>query len=371
LTKPRVLLAGHLPPPMGGIGTFCQALLSSSLASETDLAFVQTSSQRRDLLASGIPTWRNLAEALKDGLRFWRVYRAHGPDLVHICTAQGLSLVKNSFYVAAVRASGCPVLLHPHCSLPKLYGHNPLWQAYCRLVFRMSNGVLGLSREWLSLERLVPGLRVFYLPNAIDTHPYREIAAGRPPSRGRRLHLLHLGYLGEAKGTYDLLEAYRALDAGGTDLALHLVGEFLTAEDEGRLRRLAAGLTSPGKACSLEPPVSGEAKLALFRQADIFVFPSHDEGMPMAILEAMAAGLPIAATPVGGVPDLIEDGVNGLLTPPHDPPALAKSLERLIADEGLRLRLGARNLALSGDHDIGRYAKTLMGVYGTLLDHPR
>lgn len=367
MNKPRVLLAGHLPPPLGGIATLCQALLGSPLAEGTELRFVQTSSQRRDFSSSGLPTWSNLVEAVRDGLRFWRAFREHRPQFVHICTAQGLSFFKNSLYVAIARLSGRPVLLHPHCSLSKLYGRNPLWRLFCHGVFRLSSGVLGISREWLSLGQSLPGLKVFYRPNAIDIRPYREIALRRARPKKPAVHLLYLGYLGKDKGTYDLVEAFRSLDPGESGIVLHLVGEFLTPDDPERLDRLAAEATAPGKVCSLEKPVSGPAKLACFENADVFVFPSHDEGLPVALLEAMASGLPVAATRVGGIPDLITDGVNGLLTAPREPAALAGSLRTLIKDERLRLEFGSRNAADSERHDIRPYAEALMEIYGTLL----
>ncbi|HSQ79168.1 MAG TPA: glycosyltransferase family 4 protein [Candidatus Bathyarchaeia archaeon] len=370
MSKLRVLLAGHLPPPMGGIGTFCQDLLASDLARETELRFVQTSSQRRDLLASGIATWGNLLEAVKDGRRYWRVFREHPPDVVHICTAQGLSLVKNSLYVLVTRAAGCPVLLHPHCSLAKLYGRRPPWRLFCRGVFRLAGGVLGLSREWLSLRRIMPGLTVEYLPNAIDTRPYLEIAARRPAvPGGGPVHLLYLGYLGEEKGTFDLLEAFRVLDPGRAGLVLHLVGDFLSEPDRIRLESAVREVEGPGKTCRLEPPVSGEKKRAAFELADIFVFPSHDEGMPMAILEAMASGLPVAATSVGGIPDLIREGTNGFLTASGDPASLAGSLAGLIADGDLCRRLGSQGAADARAHDINGYAQTLREIYGILAPH--
>jgi glycosyltransferase involved in cell wall biosynthesis len=75
-------------------------------------------------------------------------------------------------------------------------------------------------------------------------------------------------------------------------------------------------------------------------RADVFVLSSRSEGLPMAILEAMAAGLPVVATAVGGIPELVADGETGLLVPPGDADALAEALRRLVADPELRRRLG-------------------------------
>ena len=83
--------------------------------------------------------------------------------------------------------------------------------------------------------------------------------------------------------------------------------------------------------------VTGAEKIELFRSADIFVYPSYHEGMPMAVIEAMACGLPIIATQVGGLPDLVCPPLNGLLVPAGRPDQLAEAICQLVADPQLRV----------------------------------
>ncbi|MGZ5495912.1 MAG: glycosyltransferase family 4 protein [Candidatus Aminicenantales bacterium] len=366
MKKLRVLLAGHLAPPLGGIATFCQALLDSSLADLVDLRFVQTSSQARFLSSSGKATWTNVVAALTDWGRFFRACAARRPAIAHICTAVGASFLKNSLCVLLARAMGCRVVLHPHCSFDRLYAGPRLWRRYCNRIFRLSSGVVVLSKEWFALQELVPGVKIHYLPNAIDIRPYQEVASRRARTSGQAIRLLYLGHLGEVKGTDDLLEAFKILKSGGDPVALDLVGDFLAEQDEARLAAAAGAVSFPGKAVQLVPPVSGEEKLACFERADIFVFPSHHEGMPMAIIEAMAAGLPVVATAVGGIPEFVEDGVNGLLVPPRAPLALSGALEKLCKDARLRSEMGHKNILLSQDHHIDGYAIKLEVIYNQI-----
>jgi glycosyltransferase involved in cell wall biosynthesis len=289
------------------------------------------------------------------------------PDLTHICTAVGVSFLKHSLCVVFARAIRCRVVLHPHCSYGRLYAGSPLWRWYCNWVFRLADGVVVLSREWFALRECLPDVRIHYLPNAIDIRPYQDIASRRSRTGAHPVRLLYLGHLGEVKGTDDLLEAFRVLDAGPSPVDLDLVGDFLIKEDEARLATTVRDVAGPGKTARLVPPVSGERKLSCFERADIFVFPSHYEGMPMAVLEAMAAGLPIVATAVGGIPELVMDGVNGILVRPRAPQDLAGAIEKLLNDVPLRSRLGGRNLLVSKDYHIDHYAGKLFAIYDRIV----
>jgi len=352
---------------VGGIATFCRALLDSTLVDLFELRFVQTSSRKRALSSSGKATGANILEALKDCARFARACAAHRPAIAHICTAVGISFLKNSFCVLFARGLRCRVVLHPHCSFDRLYAGSRLWKWYCRRVFRLSGCVVVLSREWSALRDLLPGVEIHHLPNAIDTRPYHRIASRRSSKSARDVRVLYLGHLGEVKGTDDLLEAFKILDPGENAIELDLVGDVLRPGDEERVAAAAAASFGSGKSVRLIPPVSGEAKMACFERADIFVFPSHYEGMPMAILEALAAGLPIVATAVGGIPELVGDGENGILVPPREPKALAAAIERLCSDVELRARMGHRSLALSREYDIDRYAHRLAAIYEGII----
>lgn len=349
---------------MGGIATFCQALLESRLRDLVDLHFVQTSSRRRDLSETGTASLRNIVEAVRDVSRFARAYAKTRPAIAHICTAVGASFLKNGICVVWVRLKGGRVVLHPHCSFARLYAGPRAWKWYCRRIFRLSSAVIVLSKEWEALRDLLPGLEVHDLPNAIDLRPYRAQADRSAPPDDRTVRLLYLGHLGEAKGTFDLLDAFRVLDPAGRRLELELVGDVLDEREEERLAAATGRDPGAGKTVRRVPPVSGPAKWDRFGRADIFVFPSHAEGMPMAVLEAMAAGLPIVATTVGGIPELVTEGETGLLVPPRDPARLADALGRMAGDPRLRSDMGSKGLLKAGGHDIDVYAEKLAAIYG-------
>jgi glycosyltransferase involved in cell wall biosynthesis len=107
----------------------------------------------------------------------------------------------------------------------------------------------------------------------------------------------------------------------------------------------------------------------LMAGADVFVLPSHQEGLPVALMEAMSAGLPVVATIVGGVPDVVTDDIEGLLVPPHRPDLLADALQRIARDPVLRTRLAAASEARSEVFDARVAAGAIEALYDELLEN--
>jgi glycosyltransferase involved in cell wall biosynthesis len=368
--KPRVLLSGHLPPPMGGMAAFYQALLSSSLPERVNLCFVQTSTQERALANSGSVTAANLLSAVQDGARFARAALRHRPQITHIATAHGLSFLKHSVCVMIAWLLGSRVLLHPHCAFSAFYADRSApWRWYVRQIIRLCDGIVALSHEWEQLRSVTPNCRVHALPNAIDLTPYQEIAQEQMARslNGSSPRVLYLGYVGRAKGTYDLIEAAKELRSTEQGIVFDLVGDELNPGERALLRQRIeeAGLSHR---VHLREAVSGAEKLACFRAADLLVYPSYYEGMPMAVLEAMACALPIVATRVGGLPDLVVDGVNGLLVEPGNPQQLAAAIRRLATNEELRrgMRMHSYQLVCE-QYGMEQRMEQLVDIYQAVL----
>jgi glycosyltransferase involved in cell wall biosynthesis len=172
----------------------------------------------------------------------------------------------------------------------------------------------------------VPAHRVMVISNGVDV-PATVADVARQPPRGIVVaNLIHY------KGHADLLDALTMLE---TPPRLALVGEGPERDSLTRLVR-SRGLTGTVEFVGAVPDAR---PLLLAHQ--FAVLPSHQEGLPNAVLEAMAAGLPVIATAVGGIPEIVVDGVTGLLVPPRAPRALAGAIARVAADPGLRKRLGA------------------------------
>jgi glycosyltransferase involved in cell wall biosynthesis len=170
----------------------------------------------------------------------------------------------------------------------------------------------------------------------VDTRRYRPARRAPRAGPGAPLNVLCVARLSEQKGHHILIAAAEALHRGGVDFHLHLVGDGplrTSLESEVRRRGLETRVVFRGARNEQEV-------LELYAQADVFALTSFAEGVPVSLMEAMAMGIPCVATQVSGTPELIRNGIDGLLIPPADAAAAAEALARLAGDPALRARLG-------------------------------
>ena len=205
--------------------------------------------------------------------------------------------------------------------------------------------------------------KVIVLHCGVDTDVFRPEEAPRPESPFR---ILCVGTLHEVKGQAYLVEACRLLADKGMDFACHLVGD---GPDRPALeRRIAeAGL---GERIVLTGSLTREEVAALLRKADVLAAPSvltrsgKREGIPVVLMEALGSGVPAVASDLSGIPELVQDGVTGLLVPPGNAEALASALTRLAGDPELRRRLGlAGREKVLAEFDVETNAAALAGRF--------
>jgi glycosyltransferase involved in cell wall biosynthesis len=177
-------------------------------------------------------------------------------------------------------------------------------------IVRRARTVICVSEALAVAARSCGATDVRVIPNPVDMPAAAGVELGEP-------EVLFVGRLSPEKGIVELLEATR--------------GMRLTVAGDGPLRAEVPGALGF---------VPHEELGALYDRAAVVVLPSYSEGLPLAVIEAMAHGKPVVATRVGGIPDLVEDGVTGLLVEPRDAGGLRAALERLLADPALRVRMG-------------------------------
>ncbi len=327
----RVLLVGKGAPDRGGIPTFLETLLHSRLADEHDLRFL-------NLAHSGTPqggraTAGNVGRTLRDVVAVWRA--AGDRDIVHVhsAVAPAVTALRAALLAWAARARGCKVVLHAHGGGIRFWLTTPRRRRLMRAALQPFHRVVAVwsaGRE--VLEQVVPPERVALIDNGV------HVGAGPAPRPGNRVpRVLYVGLLTPRKGVVDLLTASRLLRERGVAHELRLVGG---TPDEGpeAEAQVRGALDDEVLVLGSRPP---EEMPAAYAEADVFCLPSWWEAMPLSVLEAMAAGLPVVATDVGDVARAVDDGTTGYVVPVQDPEELAAALEPLLTDPDLRRRMGA------------------------------
>jgi glycosyltransferase involved in cell wall biosynthesis len=185
-----------------------------------------------------------------------------------------------------------------------------------------------------------PACRVVGVPNAVDTNLFvPQVTEQSTALRfGGRHVVLIVGHLSEVKGYPTFLRACPLIEAAlpGCQF-IALGGETITQGYRAELEKMARDLSIDSRVHFLGWRENvGE----VINAADVVVLPSLNEGLPLAVLEAMACGKPVVATPVGGVPEAVEHGTTGLLVPPNDPVALSNAVTDILKDPETARRMG-------------------------------
>lgn len=332
----RVLLVGKGEPDRGGIPSFLHMLRTGSLAATHDLRFLNVA--HRGTPQGGRATVGNLTRTVRDARAVWQ--QARGRDIVHIhsALAPAVTLLRASLLVLAARGRGCAVVVHVHGGGIRSWLTTGRRRALVRWALRPAQRVVAVwSAGEAALRQVVPPDRVRLIDNGVRTDLYRPApAAGEGVPR-----VLYVGLLTPRKGLLDLLAASAILRGRGVAHELVLLGG---TPDEGPAGEAAVRAAVDGQA-ELLGTRRPEEMPAVYADADVFCLPSWWEAMPLSVLEAMAAGLPVVATDVGDVARAVAHGETGCVVPPRSPADLAAALEPVLLDPDLRRRMGAAGRA--------------------------
>ncbi len=356
----RILILNYEFPPMGGGAGHASFQIASSLAKRghrVDVVTSRVGSQRRWERKGRLAVFRvrSFRRGIQDcGINgAWSYLFFAAPVIEHLTRKRRYDIVHCFFSLPTGLLSLCVPGLRRLPAVISLRGSDvPGYDAEHRLLQRMHRCMLPLTRRiWQrsgavvalsdSLRRLahqtLPGAPIGVIPNGIcaDFRPNAWPKQAR--SAGEPLQILTVARLVKRKGLDSLLRAVALL----SDLSIRLLIQG-SGSDEKSLRELAATLGIEDRVTFLGfrereslPPV--------YQNADIFIMPSHSESFGLAVLEAMACGLPVIVSRVGGMVDYVEEGVNGLIVPPNDAMRLAEAIRHLAEAPEICRAMGARN----------------------------
>lgn len=254
--------------------------------------------------------------------------------LLHVHMSMRGSFWRKALFLVLGRTARVPVVIHLHGSeFEVFYRGSAGWQQrIIRAVFDRASAVVVLSESWRQFVSGLTSTRVVVIGNfVLDHYDPARAAAERDPRA-----ILFMGQFGARKGIYDLIRAFPGVLAAVPGARLYCGGNGEVDQVRAVVRELDldAAVQVPGW-------VSGEDKRALLHRCSIFVLPSHNEGLPMAIIEALSYAMAVVSTRVGGIPELVDDR-NGALVDPGDGEQLRAALvQLLVQDEGRLAGMGA------------------------------
>lgn len=360
--RPRVILLGPSRRAVGGISTHVNQLFGSTLADSVELVHFPVGSD--GLRESRVQMLFRLAA---NPLSFLRFLIPRRPAIVHLNTSMvPKAFWRDTVYLFVARLLGCKVIYQVHGgALPDEFcRRSPFLNRLLKRVLRASEVVVLLTQVELDAYRkFVPCARLELIANAIDTNSLgRETITEKPKGT---LHLAYLGRLIEEKGIFEAVEALAILVREKRTVTLSIAG---SGPKECQLRARVADL-GLDDSVHFMGPLFDARKDALWRSAHIFVFPTFfPEGLPYALLEAMAAGAVPVTTRVGAIPDVLEDGVHGVLVPAQEPAALAAAIARFDDDRGSLARMAEAGRRRVVEHyTLARLADDFRKLYSSVV----
>ena len=294
---------------------------------------------------------------------FWSLLNREA-DLIHIHVSDRGSPFRHSITTLIGWLFQKPVIIHTHSAdfhlfyskLPQLLKQWLSW-SFCKCT-----RFIVLSDSWKKFYIENLGLKseqVIVLPNPV------KIPAQIPQRLdSKQVFFLFLGRIGQRKGAFDLIQAFASISPTQQSRAkLTMAGDG----DGEQARSLIQTLNLTDYITILDW-VDQEKRDDLLAKADVFVLPSYNEGLPMALLEAMSWGLAVITTPVGGIPEIVTQHQNGLLVNPGDIQQLSEAMQSLIADDNLKTSLGSNARTRVKHLDIKDYLASLKHIYASVID---
>lgn len=336
----RVLLVTPLPPPVGGIATWAELLLAnSSCCSAIDIVVINSALRNRSIVN------RSLIKRLYFGSVHWFLLlikyvvflSKNHKSVVHLCSAGGIGFIRDILFAIVSRAFFCRFILHIHRELDESTLRGVYSIAFSLFAF-MDIEIVVLTQKAKSVLDSKYSGPSYIIPNMLDVDRFNTSTIHdkkNEKSKSGVVRLLFVGHVVKEKGVEELIDCVRILLEEKFEIELDLVGPceltyklFL----EEKFSNIIGRINFVG--------VKSQRDVYKYMAAcDIFCLPSHTEGMPYVILEAMASGCCILASKVGAIPEMLEE-MEGVLIQPKNINALQEALTYLITNSEVRVNFG-------------------------------
>lgn len=350
MPHPKVLVVSTSKQTRGGITAVVKSHETCPHWQEYQCRWLETHIDRS--------AWKKIWYFVSSLIQFICILPAY--QIVHIHLSEPASAIRKSLYTAIARCFGKKIILHFHAFSPETTLQGRFRTLY-KWMFRRADVVVALSGYWKSEIEKVIGttskIKVIYNPCPVV----------KQPNVPKEKQILFAGTMNQRKGYADLIEAFARIAERHRDWKLVFAGN-----GELNLALQSISKNKIGQQVQLLGWVSGTVKAEAFTRASVFCLPSYAEGFPMAVLDAWAYGLPVVCTPVGGLPEIVQDGVNALLFDCGDIDTLAMQLDRIMSDSALRQSISEQSSSLAQNvFDQFVIGKQIDELYHELYNQPK
>ena len=359
------MLGPKRPPYSCGIRTSVSMLLDSYLTKKYQIFFLKTTPSKYKVSVLYRCFWFAVSV-----FRLFLIIITKRPDIAHIHTSSYLGFFEKSIYAFIINLSGISVILHIHGSeFKSFYSQSKSFKKrLIRTSLRLPVRIVCLSDSWRDFfTELTLRRKLCVIPNAVPVLDRRDKKSSgffqRYKIPQNKCIILFFGHLTRRKGIFDIVDAIEAIKEDD-EMILLFIGD---GEDKDSLINYVTRKRLNDLIVFI-PEMDAMYKEEAYVNSDIFILPSYDEGLPFALLEAMAAGLPVITTPVGGIPEVVHHRRNGLLVKSGDKQQLIQSIHLLCSKKEIRRKLGneARE-TIRKKYNLKRMIKSFDRLYEEIL----
>lgn len=333
----------------GGMSSVVKNYLKSSLSKKVDIKYISTNIE--DIF------FKKICWAIKGFIEY--IKNISSCDIVHIHMAERGSFYRKSLFILIGKLYRKKILVHFHgAEFDKFYHEEcgKVRKKYINYILNLVDVNIALGEEWKAKIQKYTKTKVVILNNAVYTKSTKLY-------NNENKYITLLGRLEERKGTFDLLDIADDIIEFDNEIKIILAGD-------GNLQKVNKIISTKKYKENIELLgwIDKEKRDEILKDSLIFTLPSYNEGMPMAILEAMSFGIPLVVSNVGGIPTVVEDNINGYLITPGDKEVLKLSILKLLKDKERREIISKNNYDKIIKHfNLNKNIETLYNIYSELV----
>lgn len=349
----RICMIVQNPMVKGGIAAVVNGYYGSELEQRYEVSYIQSYKDGNKL--------QKIWKAIKAYCKYFNELIWKRPNLLHVHSSFGGSFYRQIPFIYLSNWFHVPVINHIHGpEFDKFYTQaSENKKKVIKKVYNRCACLITLSEEWKeNFLKVVPEEKICVIEN------YSTLVNDIDYTARKVNQVLFLGAINERKGCYDIPEIVAKVVKNHPELLLVIAGD-------GEQENIKALLEGKGvkKNCIFPGWVRDKEKDRLLRESSFFFLPSYNEGMPMAILDAMGYSLPIITTNVGGIPKIVDEGENGFMFTPGDVEGMAQAIERLLGNQKQARQMGEKSFSIVNErYTLDIHFNKLFNLYERILD---